>query len=48
MKEYKEYYIAFIDVLGFKDMVKNMSCDDIFETYIAIDSFARGAPPIRV
>ncbi len=33
-KEYTNYYIAYIDLLGFKEMVKNSSCDYIYDVFI--------------
>ena len=36
MNEYKEYYIAFIDVLGFKQMVQEKTCKEIVDIYDSI------------
>lgn len=33
MKEYKDCYIAFIDLLGFKNIVKSYTCDEICQLY---------------
>ena len=33
MKEYRECYIAFLDLLGFKNMINNKSCEEILEVY---------------
>ena len=38
MEEYKEYYIAFIDVLGFKQMVQEKTCQEIIDIYKSIKS----------
>ncbi len=32
MKEYKDCYVAFLDILGFKNIVKEQDCDYIYET----------------
>lgn len=29
MHEYKKHYIAFLDILGFKEMIKDKTCEDI-------------------
>ena len=36
MYEYKEYYIAYIDVLGFKQMINEKTCQDVVEIYRSI------------
>ncbi|MEE0862719.1 MAG: hypothetical protein U0L79_07030 [Lachnospiraceae bacterium] len=36
MNDYKEYYIAFIDVLGFKQMVQEKTCKEIVDIYDSI------------
>ena len=33
MKRYSDCYIAFIDILGFKEMIKRRSCNDLYEMY---------------
>lgn len=33
MNEYKECYIAFIDILGFKNIIKTLSCNEIIEIF---------------
>jgi len=33
MKEYSSYYIAFLDLLGFKEIVKNKTCNEIAEIF---------------
>jgi len=38
MDEYKEYYIAFIDVLGFKQMIKEKTCQEVVNVYKSIKS----------
>ncbi|WP_026497110.1 hypothetical protein [Butyrivibrio sp. WCD3002] len=38
MEEYKEYYIAFIDVLGFKNLIQNETCQKIIDIYKSIRS----------
>ena len=38
MNGYKEYYIAFIDVLGFKQMVQEKTCKEIVDIYHSINS----------
>ena len=32
-REYKEYYVALIDLLGFKNIIKKQSCEDIAQYY---------------
>ncbi len=29
--KYEEYYVAHLDILGFKDMIKNKSCEEIYK-----------------
>lgn len=36
MKEYKDCYVAFLDILGFKNMINNKSCNDLFEIFESI------------
>lgn len=36
MKEYQDYYIAFIDILGFKQLINDKSCNEIAEIYDSI------------
>ncbi len=31
--EYKQYFVAFIDILGFKNMLKDYSCDDVYQIF---------------
>lgn len=33
MAEYKDYYLAFMDILGFKEIVRSASCDEILSIY---------------
>lgn len=33
MKEYEQYYFAFLDLLGFKDIVSTKTCDEIAEIF---------------
>ena len=35
-KDYKEYYVAFLDILGFKGMVNNKTCAEIYELFECI------------
>lgn len=32
-KQYTQYYVAFLDILGFKDHVNSASCEDILNVY---------------
>ena len=32
-KKYMNCYIAFIDILGFKQMIETMPCSEIYEIY---------------
>lgn len=32
-KEYKECYVAFVDVLGFKNIIQNGNCDEIYSIF---------------
>ena len=38
--EYKRSYIAFIDILGFKNIVNKRPCEEIIEIYNTIDEWA--------
>ena len=33
MKEYRDYYFAYIDLLGFKEMIKTKSCEEIISVF---------------
>ena len=33
MPTYKDHYVAFMDLLGFKEMIKDRSCDDIVSIF---------------
>lgn len=33
MTEYKDYYVAFFDILGFKNLISKSSCDDILKIF---------------
>lgn len=33
MPEYQEHYVAFLDILGFKSLLKDLSCDDIYTIF---------------
>lgn len=33
MKEYSRYYIAFLDLLGFKEIVKAKTCSEIVDIF---------------
>ncbi len=51
MKSYSDCYIAFIDILGFKEMVTNHSCNDIYDLYRRrmikpMASFTHGEKPV--
>lgn len=37
--EYRDYYIAFIDILGFKKLIREKSCDEICSIYDSIRQF---------
>ncbi len=32
-REYKEHYVAFLDILGFKELLKENSCDSVFSIF---------------
>ena len=36
MKEYRDCYVAFLDILGFKNMINNKSCSELFEIFESI------------
>lgn len=36
MKEYRDCYVAFLDILGFKNMIDNKSCNELFEIFESI------------
>ena len=38
MGEYKDCYIAFLDLLGFKALVEKKSCEDIAKLFDEIDT----------
>lgn len=38
-KEYKDYYIAFIDILGFKKIIGKKQCEEICNIYESIKQF---------
>ena len=33
MKEYKEHFVAFLDILGFKELLKESTCDEIYPIF---------------
>ena len=37
--EYKECYVAFLDILGFKKLISKSECQDIFEIFHAVLNF---------
>lgn len=37
-KEYKEYYVAFLDILGFKEIVNHKTCAEIYSLFECIKS----------
>ena len=37
MANYEECYIAFLDIIGFKDLINHLDCDDILKIYDKID-----------
>ena len=36
MPEYKEHFVAFLDILGFKSMINNFECGAIYDIFAAI------------
>ena len=36
MPEYKEHFVAFLDVLGFKSLLKNASCEELYSIFEVI------------
>ncbi len=38
MKEYKQHYVAFIDILGFKNLLQENSCEDIYPIFSVLHS----------
>ena len=38
MKEYTQYYFAFIDLLGFKEIVNTKTCNEIYEIFEEVKS----------
>ncbi len=38
MREYKEHFVAFIDILGFKEIITNEECDNIYNIFAEIHS----------
>jgi len=41
-KEYKEYYVAFLDILGFKSLLKNSSCGEIYSVFEILHNKTHG------
>lgn len=35
--EYEEYYVAHLDILGFKEMIRNKSCEEIYKIMKYVD-----------
>ena len=33
MKEYTEYFVAFLDILGFKNLLNNLDCREVYEIF---------------
>ena len=42
MPEYKEHYVAFLDILGFKALLKNTPCDEIYSIFDIINNKSHG------
>ena len=37
MENYDDYLVAFLDILGFKEMIDKYSCNDIYELFFSIE-----------
>lgn len=42
MPEYKEHYVAFLDILGFKELLRNASCDEIHSIFDLLHKKSHG------
>ena len=42
MPEYKEHFVAFLDILGFKSLLKDTSCEDIYSIFEVLHKKAHG------
>lgn len=38
MRQYKEHFVAFLDILGFKNLIVNSNCNDIYSIFDEIHS----------
>lgn len=45
VREYKEHFVAFLDILGFKHTIQNYQCNDIYKILKEITSEMRGPKP---
>ncbi len=46
VREYKEHFVAFLDILGFKHTIQNYQCNEIYKILKEIKSEMRGPKPI--
>lgn len=49
--QYAEYYIAFIDILGFKELIKSKTCEDLYKILTTkmkkpLSDFSKGATSV--
>lgn len=42
VKKYQEYYVAFLDILGFKALLKDRTCEEIYSIFEILHQNARG------
>lgn len=42
MPEYKEHYVAFLDILGFKELLRSASCDEIHSIFDVLHKKSHG------
>lgn len=43
MRTYKEHFVAFLDILGFKAMINGVGCEDIYQIFTEIHSKSRAS-----
>lgn len=43
MKEYRDHFVAFLDILGFKAMINSNTCEEIYEIFTEIHSRSKSS-----